>query len=699
MNTPLPYRTALCLHSVTPARLAVVGCLVSMVVAWVVLLATEVTHADTHLGTIPQVPWSPRVIKQATTGASPRNIEVVDMNNDGRLDIVTCYPLPIWLENPPDGIESWTEHAIENSFGRLGCFEIGVADFNQDGWVDLIAEGRSDRDFVAWYENTGEPESAWIEHIIYDEDAVPPIGAGGGDINQFHIHDFNSDGRLDALTEVGWYENIDAIPTEFRFRAYSGGAGGRVISVTDIDGDGDLDFYGVNCNANELIWVENADSRGYFLISHTVSNRMYNCPLYLPMRDLDGDGDQDILAELGCNILWFERLNTEKPQWREATLLEGVQYEHCPIRTTAEHIDDDALLDLVYYNPPTESFSWIPGNRLGEPTLFPSIELVSSPDLYTIVSFADLDGDGLNDVIGRTAKSYRDTTITWFRNPIPDCGNGILEEGELCDDGGDSELCDDDCSFPECGDGNVNVLTGEECDDANLNPTDSCTDSCEVARCGDGNVHAGVEECDDANDDEHDQCTRDCERREQCGDANSDRELTAADALVVIQRAVGLSVVCPDWICDTDNNGDITASNALAVLRKAVGLETELVCGFPTRVVLRLAESRERRISALQFHVDYSSFDGQFDGNGETVNCTNQLNDATALFNNKDEEKALHAAYVKIEGITGYRTLATCDIITDRPVDRNDFRVTVTDAVNTNDRLHAPFPEVTAVPY
>ena len=699
MNTFLRYRPALNRTSIRPTAPTTSRRLVSLLTTLGLLIGPQPTHADTHLRTALQAPWPPRVIKQGQAGARQRNIEVVDMNSDDRLDIVACCPFLVWLENEPGKTESWTEHAIETSLGDGGCFAIAAADFNQDGFIDLIVAGRTSSDFVAWYENTGSPTSGWIEHVIYDRGASPTIGDGSGDIRSFQIHDFNSDGRLDVLIEEGWYENIDSIPVEFEYYEYPFRTEAGAISVTDVDRDGDLDFYAVDCEDDEYIWVENADSRGHFLIRHKISGRMSNCPSYLRTADLDDDGDEDILSELRCDIRWFERLDTVEPRWREATLLEGIRDEHCPTHTRAEHIDDDALLDLVYYNPPTESFSWIPGRRLGEPTLFRGLKISSNPDLYPIVNFADLDGDGFNDFIGTTRKRHSPTTITWFRNPIPECGNGVLDEGELCDDAGDSELCDDDCSLPACGDGNTNIPFGEECDDANLVSTDSCTASCAVARCGDGNVHAGVEECDDANSDEHDRCTSDCKRREQCGDVNSDSELTAADALKIMQRAVGLAVVCPDWICDTDGSGSVTASNALAVLRIAIGLEAELVCGFPTRIVLGLAEPRQRRISALQFRLDYSNFDGELDGNGETVNCTNHLNDATVLFNDNDEEKALHAAYVKIEGITGYRTLATCEISTDRPVELNDFRVTVTDAVNTHDRPHAPLPTVTATPH
>jgi cysteine-rich repeat protein len=47
----------------------------------------------------------------------------------------------------------------------------------------------------------------------------------------------------------------------------------------------------------------------------------------------------------------------------------------------------------------------------------------------------------------------------------------------------------------KCGDGIVQTVLGEECDDANTDPTDGCTNACLEAACNDGIRQAG-EECD-----------------------------------------------------------------------------------------------------------------------------------------------------------------------------------------------------------
>jgi cysteine-rich repeat protein len=97
------------------------------------------------------------------------------------------------------------------------------------------------------------------------------------------------------------------------------------------------------------------------------------------------------------------------------------------------------------------------------------------------------------------------------------CGDGFVGPGEGCDDGNmvDDDTCSNACVPSSCGDGIVQVP--EECDDANDDETDDCLSTCAAASCGDGFIHEGVEACDDANDVDTDDCLSTCEAA-SCGD-------------------------------------------------------------------------------------------------------------------------------------------------------------------------------------
>ncbi len=86
----------------------------------------------------------------------------------------------------------------------------------------------------------------------------------------------------------------------------------------------------------------------------------------------------------------------------------------------------------------------------------------------------------------------------------PECGNGIIEVGEKCDDGAENQdhnACKENCQPNECGD--EKILEGvEECDDGDKMNGDGyghkCTSECTHgdAYCGDGKLQPEHETCD-----------------------------------------------------------------------------------------------------------------------------------------------------------------------------------------------------------
>ncbi len=98
---------------------------------------------------------------------------------------------------------------------------------------------------------------------------------------------------------------------------------------------------------------------------------------------------------------------------------------------------------------------------------------------------------------------------------VEGCGNGVVEDGESCDDGDNSPNCDADCTFAQCGDLFTNAAAGEDCDGGGVD-TFQCNFDCTKPTCGDGylNTVAG-EKCEPGEFSED--CDIDC-TEPACGD-------------------------------------------------------------------------------------------------------------------------------------------------------------------------------------
>jgi cysteine-rich repeat protein len=98
--------------------------------------------------------------------------------------------------------------------------------------------------------------------------------------------------------------------------------------------------------------------------------------------------------------------------------------------------------------------------------------------------------------------------------PSPVCGDGLVQVGEECDDG--NTLAGDGCSpicqaETNCGDGNLQTEEGEQCDDGNTADGDGCDSICLLEECGNGILQEGAgEECDDGNTVPDDGCDENC---------------------------------------------------------------------------------------------------------------------------------------------------------------------------------------------
>lgn len=143
---------------------------------------------------------------------------------------------------------------------------------------------------------------------------------------------------------------------------------------------------------------------------------------------------------------------------------------------------------------------------------FGTIETDTGPAIDTLVTTTE--SEPVGSTTGEEQETAEDTS-SMDGSQTSKCGNGLLDPGEQCDDAGESSTCDIDCTMVQCGDGTLNRLAGESCEEGG-EQTETCDTDCTAVECGDGTLNSAAgEQCDDAG--ESTRCDIDCTLA-SCGD-------------------------------------------------------------------------------------------------------------------------------------------------------------------------------------
>lgn len=205
------------------------------------------------------------------------SIIIRDMDGDGDQDIVVSDRKPgatngvRWLENP--GLEDlengalWKNHFIGGQGVEVMFMDLG--DLDGDGLEDAIVCERTNQEIIFWRRLDASGKN-WQEHYVKLPEVV-------GLAKSVYIDDVNGDGKKDVVVTsypeenpecegVVWF-SFNESPMEESWHWYhlSGTEGKKFdrLEMRDLDGDGDLDVITCEENFGEdswglgLIWYEN----------------------------------------------------------------------------------------------------------------------------------------------------------------------------------------------------------------------------------------------------------------------------------------------------------------------------------------------------------------------------------------------------------------------------------------------------------
>ena len=258
---------------------------------------------------------------------------LADVNNDGRTQEIVAQENGTgqsWYEVLN---KKWVKHVIsDRSYGH----GIGAGDVNGDKRTDILTPR-------GWLEAPADPRApGWTYHAAWETANAPitpregqaPLEPGSppriAELGFMHVMDVNGDGRNDVVTAAGhdygvyWFEQ-GADDQWTRRTIDNAWSQGHTSTLIDLNGDGRLDFVtgkrfmahnGSDPGEREplgVYWYELSaaakEAGRVEWIRHVIdySSRV-GAGMQLPVVDIDGDGDLDLVCPGKSGLFLLENL-------------------------------------------------------------------------------------------------------------------------------------------------------------------------------------------------------------------------------------------------------------------------------------------------------------------------------------------------------------------------------------------------------
>lgn len=287
-------------------------------------------------------------------------------------------------------------------------FAVAAGDFNGDGFADVL-DGRT------LHQPTTPFESGTLNLYLHNAGAGTGFGmptATGAGIEPLYLAtaDINGDGLADAVAadeddgELLVYLNQTATPGSFASAVHLQSPGTSQVAIADLNGDGHPDLVSADYGVN--VFLQDAANPGTFLAPTSLSSGGAS---WVAVGDLNDDGLPDLVVTDASGVKVYFHSATAN----SATFMNPVTvFTQTPNQAfvaanfvAIADVDGDGLNDLVITDPgpygPTPPTVNVLLQDPASPGTFLAPGSYSLPNgrLARSIVVADLDGDGHPDVI------------------------------------------------------------------------------------------------------------------------------------------------------------------------------------------------------------------------------------------------------------------------------------------------------------
>jgi trimeric autotransporter adhesin len=239
-------------------------------------------------------------LNMGVAGSSERTIHTGDLDGDGRADVIVANQggnnLNIFRNiSTPGNLTAGSFGPVQNFVTNGNPFGSVVIDIDGDGKLDVVTCNYGNNN-ISVLRNTSTLGNISFATAVNFATGSGPYGIGAGDIDrdgkpEIVTGNYNA-GGMSVLRNTSTVGNVSfAVAIN-----YSGGGESHMVEVVDIDGDGAKDVCVASRSANAIYVYRNISSVANVSLSPAVNFATSAGGDALGAADMDGDGKLDLIV-------------------------------------------------------------------------------------------------------------------------------------------------------------------------------------------------------------------------------------------------------------------------------------------------------------------------------------------------------------------------------------------------------------------